>query len=75
MPITLTTDEFALLYEYLDREHSLVWDPSTVGQTTKIGKKLWDRIQDVAVEQDFTPTHDSLDPPEIQEAARRQRAD
>ena len=55
--ITLTTEEFALLYEYLDREHTLVWDPKTVGKTTKIGKKLWDRIQAVAVEQGFTPTH------------------
>jgi hypothetical protein len=51
MPITLSDDEFALLYEYLDREHSSVWDPETVGKTTKIGKRLWDRIQDVAVEQ------------------------
>lgn len=55
--ITLTTEEFALLFEYLDREHTQVWDPNTVGQTTKIGKKLWDRVQKIAVEQGFTPTH------------------
>ena len=58
--ITLSTDEFALLYEYLDREHSLVWDPDTVGVTTKIGKQVWDRIQEVAIEQGFTPRHDPI---------------
>ena len=61
MAITLSTAEFSLLYEYLDREHSIVWDPDTVGQTTKLGKQLWDRIQQVAIEQDFTPTHSSID--------------
>jgi hypothetical protein len=59
--ITLTSKEFALLYKYLDREHSFVWDPKEVGVTTKIGKKLWDRIQEIATEQDFTPTHTRLD--------------
>ena len=61
MPITLSDDEFATLYEYLDREHSFVWDPMVVGKTTKIGKKLWDRVQEIAVEQDFTPTHEPID--------------
>jgi hypothetical protein len=58
--ITLTTEEFALLYEYLDREHSIVWDPDIIGDTTKIGKKLWDRVQEIAEEQHFTPTHEPL---------------
>jgi hypothetical protein len=35
--ITLSTDEFALLFQYLDWEHSLVWNPETVGKITKIG--------------------------------------
>jgi hypothetical protein len=61
--IPLTTEEFALLYEYLDREHSLVFDPNTVGETTKIGKKLWDRVQEIAAEQDFTPTHTPIHGP------------
>jgi hypothetical protein len=59
--ITLSTEEFALLYEYLDREHSLVWDPETVGLTTKIGFKLWRRIQKIATEQGFTPTHTPIE--------------
>jgi hypothetical protein len=59
--VTLSTEEFALLYEYLDREHSIVWDPMTVGVTTKIGKKLWDRIQEIATEQNFTPTHTPIE--------------
>jgi hypothetical protein len=41
--ITLSCDEFALLYQYLDREHTITWDPEEVGLTTKLGKKLWDR--------------------------------
>jgi hypothetical protein len=60
MGVTLSDEEFALLYEYLDREHSIVFDPNTVGQTTKLGKKLWDRIQEVANEQGFVPTHESI---------------
>jgi hypothetical protein len=58
--ITLTDEEFSLLYEYLDREHSIAWDPNTVGETTKLGKTLWDRIQEVAQEQNFTATHQSI---------------
>jgi hypothetical protein len=61
MPITLTDQEFALLYEYLDREHSMDWDPDSVGLTTKIGFKLWRRIQKVATEQGFTPKHTPID--------------
>jgi hypothetical protein len=53
MPVTLSDDDFAMLYEYLDREHTITWDPNTVGQTTKIGKKLWDRVQEIAEEQGF----------------------
>jgi hypothetical protein len=59
--ITLSTDEFALLYEYLDREHSIVWDRMILGQTTKLGKKLWDRIQEIAKEEGFTPTHTPIE--------------
>ena len=61
MAITLSTEEFALLYEYLDREHSLDWDVESIGVTTKLGKQLWDRIQGIAVEQNFTPTHIPID--------------
>jgi hypothetical protein len=59
--ITLSTDEFALLYEYLDREHSMDWDVESVGLTTKIGKQIWDRVQEIAVEQNFTPTHTPIE--------------
>ena len=58
--IELTEEQFALLYEYLDREHSLVLDPETVGQTTKIGKKLWDTVQEIAGQQGFTPQHERV---------------
>lgn len=60
MPFTLTDAEFALLYEYLDREHTVTWDPKEVGKTTKIGKKLWDRVQEIAEEKGFTPTHKAV---------------
>jgi hypothetical protein len=56
MPVTLTTEEFALLHRYLAREHSIDWDPASIGLTTKIGKKLWDRIQQIGVEQGFAPS-------------------
>jgi hypothetical protein len=46
--IELTDEQFALLYEYLDREHSIVWDPATVGQTTKIGTRLQSTVQEIA---------------------------
>jgi hypothetical protein len=59
--ITLKPKEFALLYEYLDREHSITWDPKVIGKTTKIGKKLWDRVQEIAVEYDFVPTHEPIE--------------
>jgi hypothetical protein len=59
--ITLSTDEFAHLYEYLDREHSIVWNPDIIGDTTKIGKALWDRVQEVAEEQGFTPMHEPVE--------------
>ena len=49
----LSADEFAQLYEYLDREHTITWDPEHVGLTTKMGKQLWDRVQEIAVEQGF----------------------
>lgn len=61
--ITLTTEEFALLYDYLDREHTVTFDVDEVGAMTMIGKQLWDRVQEIAVEQDFVPTH-TADPSE-----------
>jgi hypothetical protein len=51
MPVMLSDDEFTLLYTYLDREHTITWDPDHVGLTTKMGKKLWDRVQEIAQEQ------------------------
>ncbi|MDA8320717.1 MAG: hypothetical protein M0030_13045 [Actinomycetota bacterium] len=56
MAITLT-DEHALLYVYLDRKHSFVWDNKVIGQITKIGNRLWRTVQKIAVEQGFEPTH------------------
>ncbi len=53
--ITLSEEEFALLYTYLWREHTITWDPDHVGLTTKLGKQLWDRVREIADEQDFTP--------------------
>jgi hypothetical protein len=38
--VTLSDNEFALLYTYLDREHSIDWDPNSIGQTTKLDRKL-----------------------------------
>ncbi len=32
------------------------WDPASIGLTTKIGKQLWDRVQEIAVEQGFAPS-------------------
>jgi hypothetical protein len=58
--ITLTEDQFALLYEYLDREHSLVWDPKVIGDTTKIGSRLWRAVQEIAIEQGFEPKHERV---------------
>jgi hypothetical protein len=49
--ITLTDEEFALLYTYLDLQHTVTWDPKEVGLATKLGKKLWDRVQEIAQEQ------------------------
>jgi hypothetical protein len=55
VPITLSDEEFDLLYLYLHREHRMVFDPKEVGETTKIGRKLWARVQEIADEQGFTP--------------------
>jgi hypothetical protein len=60
--VLLTEEDFALVYEYLDREHSFVWSVEEIGKTTRIGKQLWDRIQEIAVEVDFTPTHMPIAP-------------
>jgi hypothetical protein len=55
--IPLSTEQFALLYEYLDREHSITGDPYVIGETTKIGKRLWDEVRQLADEHGFVPTH------------------
>jgi hypothetical protein len=60
--IELTEEQFALLYEYLDLEHTIHWSPAIVGQTTKIGKKLWDTVQEIAQQQGFTPQHERIAP-------------
>lgn len=57
----LNEEDFALLYEYLDREHSFVWDPKVIGTTTKIGKKLWDRVQEIGRERGFEPKHERVE--------------
>jgi hypothetical protein len=49
--ITLTDEEFALLYTYQDLQHTVTWDHKEVGLTTKLGKQLWDRVQEIAHEQ------------------------
>jgi hypothetical protein len=59
--VTLTDEEFALLYELLDREHTITWDPIFVGETTAIGKKLWDRVQEIGAERGLSPQH-KVDP-------------
>jgi hypothetical protein len=51
MPVTLSDDEFSLLYTFLAREHTITWDPDHVGLTTKMGKQLWDRVREIAIEQ------------------------
>jgi hypothetical protein len=56
--ITLTDEQFALLYEYLDREHSFVWGAREVGKTTKIGNRLWKIVQELADEHGFVPEHE-----------------
>jgi len=61
MPVTLTDEEFALLFEYLDREHTITFDPEHVGLTTKLGKGLWDRVQEIGAEHGLTPQH-QVDP-------------
>jgi hypothetical protein len=61
MPVSVSDNEFALLFTYLAREHSFVFDPSEVGKTTKIGKQLWDRVQEIALEQGFTPENNTLE--------------
>lgn len=59
--VVLTREEFALLFDFLDREHTITWDPEFVGQTTKLGKRLWDRIQEIGAEHGLTPQH-KVDP-------------
>jgi hypothetical protein len=60
--ITLTTGEFALLYEFLDREHSTSYGGvESIDLTTKIGVKLWRRVQEIATKQGFVPRHAPID--------------
>jgi hypothetical protein len=51
MAVILSENEFALLYAYVDREPTITWDPKEVGLTTNLGKRLWDRVQEIAQEQ------------------------
>jgi hypothetical protein len=60
MAIKLTDEDFALLYEYLDRENSVYSDATNIDLTTKIGVRLWRRIQEIATETGFMPTHESI---------------
>lgn len=53
MPVTLSDEEFALLYEFLDREHTETVDPEEVGVITMLGKQLWDRVQEIAQEENI----------------------
>jgi hypothetical protein len=54
--ITLTTSEFALIFEFLQRE--MEGDVGSIDLTTKIGVRLWRRIQEIATEQNFVPSHE-----------------
>jgi hypothetical protein len=56
--VVLSDDEFAALYDFLDREHTITWDPDFVGETTAIGKKLWDRVQEIGTERGLIPQHE-----------------
>ena len=47
MPVTRSDEDSGFLFEYLDREHTVTWDPEHVGLTTKMGKKLWNRVQEI----------------------------
>lgn len=55
MSVTLTDEQFALLWTYLDREYRVVSDPRYVGETIKIGEKLWAMVREVGAEQGFSP--------------------
>lgn len=55
MVITLIDEEFATVCEHLHREHTATWNPDHVGLTTKIGKRLWDRVQEIADVQECDP--------------------
>ncbi len=55
--VVLTQKEFALLYTYLDREHTITWDVEEIGLSTKLGKQLWDRVQELGGEHGLLPQH------------------
>ena len=40
MPVTLTDEEFALLFDYLDREHTITFDPDYIGLTPRHWKQV-----------------------------------
>lgn len=64
MAVTLSDEEFALLFDFLDREHTVTFDPDFVGETTAIGKQLWDRVQVIGAERGLTAQH-KVDPSEL----------
>lgn len=64
MTVPLSDEEFALLYRYLDREHTITFNPVFVGETTKLGKQLWDRVQEIGAEIGLTPQH-QVDPSDL----------
>lgn len=50
--MTLSDEEFALLYTYLDRMNTTTWDPDEVGETTRIGRKVWPLMKAHAADKD-----------------------
>lgn len=53
--IVLTQEQFSMLWTYLNRQYRVVSDPRYVGETVKIGEKLWQAVREIAEAQDFTP--------------------
>jgi hypothetical protein len=44
MAVELTDEQFALLREYLDHQHTAICDPDEVGHTVALGRRLWREI-------------------------------
>jgi hypothetical protein len=55
MAVMLTDEQFTLLREYLDRQHTLVYDSDDVGHTVALGRRLWREIHALATVQDPAP--------------------